>query len=50
MAATDIFELGDDGRVRLKVQAVGADRLDALRRAVYDCPVNANVFTEVADP
>jgi ferredoxin len=36
----DIFELDPDGRVCLKKESVGDDRMDVVRRAVYDCPVN----------
>lgn len=46
IAAADIFELDDDGRVRLKQEAVGDERLDAVRRAVYDCPTNAIAYTQ----
>jgi ferredoxin len=46
MSAPDIFDLDEDGRVRLKLEEVGAERFDAVRRAAYDCPVSAIAFTE----
>jgi ferredoxin len=45
-AAPDIFELDQDGRVRLKQDTVGDDRLEVVRRAVYDCPVNVISYTQ----
>jgi ferredoxin len=45
-AAPDIFELDADGRVCLKKETVGDDRIDVVRRAVYDCPVNVISYTE----
>lgn len=45
-AAPDIFELDADGRVCLRKETVGDDRIDVVRRAVYDCPVNVISYTE----
>lgn len=45
IAAGDIFDLDDNGLVTLKLDTVGDERLEAVRRAVYDCPVNAITFT-----
>jgi ferredoxin len=45
-AAPDIFELDADGRVYLKKQTVGDDRIDVVRRTVYDCPVNVISYTQ----
>jgi ferredoxin len=45
-AAPDLFELDDEGHVRLRKDAVGDERLEAVRRAVYDCPVNVISYTE----
>jgi ferredoxin len=45
-AAPDLFELDADGHVGLKKEAVEDDRAEAVRRAVYDCPVNVISFTQ----
>jgi ferredoxin len=45
-AAPDIFELDADGRVRLKEETVADDRMDVVRRAVYDCPVNVISYAQ----
>jgi ferredoxin len=45
-AAPDIFELDDEGHVCLKKETVGNERLEAVRRAVYDCPVNVISYTQ----
>jgi ferredoxin len=45
-AAPDIFEVDDDGRVCLRKDVVGDDRIDVVRRAVYDCPVNVISYTQ----
>jgi ferredoxin len=45
-AAPDIFELDADGRVRLKKETVADDRMDVVRRAVYDCPVNVISYAQ----
>ena len=45
-AAPDIFDLDDEGKVRLKQTQVDATRLDAVRRAAYDCPVTAIAYRE----
>jgi ferredoxin len=45
-AAPDIFDLDDNGHVVLKNDTVDDSRLDAVRRAVYDCPVNVISFTQ----
>jgi ferredoxin len=45
-AAPDIFEVDDDGRVCLRRNVVGDDRIDVVRRAVYDCPVNVISYTQ----
>jgi len=45
-AAPDLFDLNDDGRVVLKKDTVDDSRIDVVRRAVYDCPVNVISFTQ----
>ena len=45
-AAPDIFELDDEGHVCLKKEVVEDDRLEVVRRAVYDCPVNVISYTQ----
>jgi ferredoxin len=45
-AAPDIFDLDDDGKVVLKKDTVEDQRLEVVRRAVYDCPVNVISFTQ----
>jgi ferredoxin len=45
-AVPDVFDLGDDGRVVLKKDTVDDSRIDVVRRAVYDCPVNVISFTQ----
>lgn len=46
MVAPNIFDLDDEGRVRLKLAEVGIDQREAVRRAAYDCPVSAITFKE----
>ena len=36
--ADDLFELNDDDYAVMKVDAIPADREEAARRAVVDCP------------
>jgi ferredoxin len=45
-AAADMFDLDDDGKVCLKQASVDAGRPEAVRRAVYDCPLTAIAFRE----
>jgi len=45
-AAPDIFDFDADGHVCLKKETVEDDHLDAVRRAVYDCPVNVISYTQ----
>jgi len=45
-AAPDVFDLDDDGKVVLKQDTVEDSRLEIVRRAVYDCPVNVISFTQ----
>ena len=45
-AAPDIFDMDDEGRVILKLDTVDDSRVDVVRRAVYDCPVNVISFTQ----
>ena len=44
-AAPDIFDLDENGHVVLKTEAVDDSRINVVRRAVYDCPVNVISFT-----
>jgi ferredoxin len=45
-AAPDLFDLDDNGKVVLKKDTVEDSRLEVVRRAVYDCPVNVISFTQ----
>jgi ferredoxin len=46
MAAPELFELGDDGKVKRLKPQVGPEQLELVRRAVYDCPVSALSYQE----
>jgi 3-phenylpropionate/trans-cinnamate dioxygenase ferredoxin reductase subunit len=41
LAASDIFELDDDGLVVLLKQDVDEQQRGAVERAVYDCPTDS---------
>jgi ferredoxin len=45
-AAPDIFDMDGNGRVVLKKDTVDDSRIDVVRRAVYDCPVNVISLTQ----
>lgn len=48
LVAGDIFDLDDDGLVVLKLESVDDAQLEAVRRAVYDCPTNSISFEDSA--
>jgi ferredoxin len=50
LAAESVFDLDDDGLVVLKHEVVGADELDAVRRAVYGCPTDSITLSESEAP
>lgn len=39
--APDVFEIDDDGELVLRADAVSADAVDEVRRAVEGCPTEA---------
>jgi ferredoxin len=45
-AAPEIFDLDDDGLVKLNQEVVDDDQLGAVRRASYDCPTDSISFVE----
>ncbi|MDV2476171.1 ferredoxin [Rhodococcus zopfii] len=48
VAAPDIFDLGDTGRVELLEATVADDRLDDVREAIRSCPAAALTLEEPA--
>ena len=48
LVAEDLFALDDDGLVTVERELVGDEELEAVRRAVYDCPTNSISFDESA--
>jgi ferredoxin len=45
LAAADVFDLDDEGKVVLKASTVEDSQVGAIRRAAYDCPTDSISFT-----
>lgn len=41
LVAPELFDLGPDGIAVTRLEPVGDDQLDDVRKAVYDCPTNS---------
>lgn len=48
LAAEDVFDLNDDGQAVAVKSAVDDGRLADIKRAVYDCPMEAISFGQRA--
>jgi ferredoxin len=48
LAASDVFELDDDGLVVLLEDDVDGERVKAVERAIYDCPTDSIALERAA--
>lgn len=48
LVAPDLFDLDADGIAVARLEAVGDEHLDALRKAVYDCPTDSIAIAQDA--